>query len=76
MQSVLHERYHIVSRLGKGGTSQVYLCVDNHINKKWAIKKIKKNGLDLSLASREIENLKSLDYYLFTRITDAFSDEN
>jgi len=76
MDSLLHDRYKVVSKIGRGGSSQVYLCLDNHIHKKWAVKRISRKGHEKALADREIENLKSLDYYLFPRISDAFSDEN
>lgn len=76
MRTVLHERYEVISELGKGGTSRVYLCIDNHIHKKWAIKQIDRHGIDLSVAEHEINNLKELDYYLFPRITDAFTEGN
>lgn len=74
MRTVLHDRYEVVEELGKGGTSRVYLCIDNHIHKRWAVKQLERNGLDLSLIGNEINKLKALDFYLFPRITDAFSE--
>jgi len=69
-------RYRCVRKLGKGGTSTVYLCVDNHIGKKWAVKLILPDKNDISenrdLFISEITTLKSIDYYMFPRITDAF----
>lgn len=71
---LLHGRYEIIRELGTGGMSQVYLCVDNHIKKLWAIKKIPYGKSNLNLIEGEIKMLKELDYYLFPRITDAFVD--
>lgn len=73
--TLLHGQYEIIKRLGTGGMSQVFLCVDNHIKKKWAIKRIPYRENNLCMIRSEIEMLKSLDYYLFPRITDAFKDE-
>ena len=70
--ALLNDRYYIVKQIGSGGMSSVYLCIDKHINKKWAIKVIKGgNGLKNS----EVDLLKSLDYYLFPRIVDAFEHD-
>ena len=74
MDTVIHGRYIIKGNLGIGGMSRVYLCVDNHINKLWAVKKIKCCKDSLSLIESEINTLKALDYYLFPRITDAFME--
>ena len=70
-------RYQVLKKIGSGGMSSVFLCVDNHIHKKWAVKKIRGTGLneDLSSVNSEIGLLKSMDYYMFPRITDAFIDE-
>lgn len=75
MDTVLHDRYIVKGSLGSGGMSRVYLCVDNHINKLWAVKKIKCCNDNLRLIESEINTLKALDYYLFPRITDAWIEE-
>lgn len=54
----------------------MYLCVDNHIGKRWAMKLILPEGENKELFTSEIATLKSLDYYMFPRITDAFSVED
>ena len=72
MSYILHDRYEIIGELGTGGMSQVYLCVDNHIGKKWAVKKIHCSKQNIKLIESEISTLKALDYPLFPRITDAW----
>lgn len=92
------ERYRVVKKIGTGGMSSVFLCVDKNINKKWAIKKLynsaplnmsqkektyiyrkinekSEKGIELAYINSEIELLKSLDYYMFPRISDAFIDD-
>lgn len=66
--------YKIIKKIGQGGSASVYLCKDTHIGKMWAVKLFKKAGADISNIKSEISLLKSLDYYLFPRISDAFSE--
>jgi len=69
---IINGRYVVVREIGRGGTSSVYLCVDNHIGKQLAVKLIKPDKGNRFFFESEIAALKSLDYYLFPRITDAF----
>ena len=76
------KRYKIIKKIGTGGMSSVYLCVDKNINKKWAVKKLSESTLfysnlssDGSISNPEIELLKSLDYYMFPGISDAFIED-
>ena len=76
------KRYKIIEKIGTGGMSSVYLCVDKNIHKKWAIKKLSESTLfysnlsgDGSISNPEIELLKSLDYYMFPGISDAFIED-
>lgn len=39
-------RYKILRKLGKGGMSVVYLAVNEKVNKHWAIKEVKKEGVE------------------------------
>lgn len=39
-------RYKILRKLGEGGMSVVYLAVNEKVNKHWAIKEVKKEGVD------------------------------
>ena len=38
-------RYKILRKLGEGGMSVVYLAVNEKVNKHWAIKEVKKEGV-------------------------------
>ena len=76
------KRYKIIKKIGTGGMSSVYLCVDKNINKKWAVKKLSESTLfysnlssDGSISNPEIELLKLLDYYMFPGISDAFIED-
>ena len=68
------ERYEYVRKLGEGGSASVALIKDRNINKLWAAKFVRKTGCIFD-ADSEIEMLKSLDYYLFPRIVDAFCED-
>lgn len=65
-------RYKCIKKIGQGGMSSVFLCVDNNIHKKWAVKIIPCKKTEHFSVGSEIALLKSLDYYMFPRITDAF----
>lgn len=76
------KRYYVVKKIGTGGMSSVYLCIDKNIHKKWAVKQLTDSSLNgrqmknvnSHFVNSEIELLKSLDYYMFPRISDAFTD--
>lgn len=74
--ALFNSRYSIVKQIGEGGMSSVFLCNDKRLSKKWAVKKISLRESDKSFALSEINLLKSLDYYMFPRITDAFKGNN
>ena len=77
MDEVINDKYTVVRKIGQGGTSRVYLVVDTHIGKKWALKIIDKdNDMSVHLARHEIDMLKSIDYPMFPRIVDAWQNEN
>lgn len=42
--SVIDGKYEILTEIGHGGMSVVYLAMDTHLNKQWAVKEIKKKG--------------------------------
>lgn len=74
--ALFHNRYKIIKKIGQGGMSRVFLCLDTHINKEWVVKMISvKDGLT-RFANSEINLLKSLDYYMFPRIVDAFYEDS
>ena len=41
---VIDGKYEILKEIGKGGMSVVYLAMDKHLNKQWAVKEIRKKG--------------------------------
>lgn len=69
--ALFYDRYRCIKKIGQGGSSTVYLCTDTNIGKKWAVKILYDKSESL-ISSPEIALLKSLDYYLFPRIVDAF----
>lgn len=43
--SVIDSKYEILKKIGHGGMSQVFLAMDQRLNKQWAIKEIEKKAL-------------------------------
>lgn len=75
--SVLHDRYRILSLIGSGGTSNVYLAGDEHIGTHWAVKEIYcTNSIDYEPVAREIEMLKTIEHPMVPRIVDAWRDSS
>lgn len=74
---VLRNRYIIQSILGSGGSGFVYLSKDLSIGKLWAIKEIDTHKFfSYELAEGEVNMLKSLDYPMIPRITDAWQEDD
>ncbi|MCR5419917.1 MAG: serine/threonine protein kinase [Lachnospiraceae bacterium] len=72
---ILRDRYRIVKRIGRGGSSSVYLAEDLSIGKKWAVKFIESGYDDTGwLAQNEITMMIRLDYEMFPRIVDAWQE--
>ncbi len=78
--SVIDEKYEIVSQIGEGGMSTVYLAVDCRLNKRWAVKEIQKCGdgdrdgiVENSLLT-ETKIMKRLDHPALPRIVDILED--
>ena len=44
--SIVDGKYKILNEIGKGGMSTVYLAVNERANKPWAIKEVRKDGVD------------------------------
>lgn len=42
--TVIDGKYEILREIGRGGMSVVYLAMDTHLNKQWAVKEIRKRG--------------------------------
>ncbi|MCR4807456.1 MAG: serine/threonine protein kinase [Lachnospiraceae bacterium] len=71
---VLHGRYRIIKKIGKGGTSSVFLAEDISIGKKWAVKFLPGDDDTIWLAQNEINMMIRLDHQMFPRIVDAWQE--
>ena len=79
---VIDGKYEILTLIGKGGMSKVYLARDKRLNKQWAVKEIQKNARDENdeavsqSAIAEANMIKSLDHPYIVRITDIIEFED
>lgn len=79
---IIDGKYEILTLIGKGGMSKVYLARDQRLNKQWAVKEIQKNARDENdeavsqSAIAEANMIKSLDHPYIVRITDIIELEN
>ena len=71
---ILRGRYRIIGKIGKGGSSSVYLAEDVSIGKKWAIKYLPGDDDTVWLAQNEINMMIRLDHGSFPRIVDAWQE--
>lgn len=78
--TVLDGKYEILTEVGRGGMSIVYLARDNRLNKQWAVKEIKKtsNGKNDDIVVNsllaEANLMKRLDHPALPRIVDIIDD--
>lgn len=78
---IIDGKYEILTLIGKGGMSKVYLARDQRLNKQWAVKEIQKNARDENdeavsqSAIAEANMIKSLDHPYIVRITDIIELE-
>lgn len=77
---VLGGKYEILKKIGQGGMSIVYVAMDMHLNKQWAIKEIKNDGKKnketlLKGLKIEADILKKVDHPVLPRIVDII-DKN
>ncbi len=74
--SIINGKYEILTQIGKGGMSIVYLAMDKNLNKQWAIKEIYKKGSDtndeivINSLLAEANLMKRLDHPSLPRIVD------
>lgn len=73
---VLRDRYRVIRRIGRGGSSSVYLAEDISIGKKWAVKFLPCDDDTMWLAQNEINMMIMLDYEMFPRIVDAWQESD
>ena len=74
--TVLVNKYEILKEIGRGGMSVVYLAMDKHLNKQWAVKEIRRSakGQDDEIVVNsllaEANLMKRLDHPALPRIVD------
>ena len=78
---VIDGRYEIETLIGKGGMSSVYLVLNKHLNKLFALKKIEFINTDIDIDeyyynNPEIELLKKLNSPYFPKIIDVIRYEH
>lgn len=74
--TVIDGKYEILKEIGRGGMSVVYLAMDKHLNKQWAVKEIRKKGngkndeIIVNSLLVEANMMKKLDHPALPRIVD------
>lgn len=79
--SVLDGKYKILSEIGHGGMSVVYMALNEKANKTWAVKEIRKDGkMDFNTVRQglvaEIETLKRLKHPNLPSVIDVIEDDD
>lgn len=79
--SLLDDKYKILSKIGHGGMSVVYMALNEKANKTWAVKEIRKDGkMDFNIVRQglvaEIETLKRLNHPNLPSVIDVIEDED
>lgn len=77
--SVIDGKYKILNQIGKGGMSVVYLALNERANKTWAIKEVRKDGVqDFATVKQgliaETDTLKKLSHKYLPSIIDVIDD--
>lgn len=78
--TVIDGKYEILKEIGRGGMSIVYLAMDKHLNKQWAIKEIRKKGngkndeIVVNSLLAEANMMKKLDHPALPRIVDIIDN--
>lgn len=78
--SIIDGKYKILSKIGQGGMSVVYLAMNEKANKTWAIKEVRKDGVkDFEVVRQglvvETDLLKKLKHDNLPSIIDVIDDE-
>lgn len=71
---IIGGKYRIISVLGNGGTSVVYLAENLALKNLWAVKELSKSSPWFSVEINEITMLKDLNHPMLPRIADVFDD--
>ncbi len=79
--SLVDGKYKILSEIGHGGMSVVYMAINEKANKTWAIKEVRKDGvLDFEAVRQglivETDMLKKLKHPYLPSIVDVIENEN
>jgi serine/threonine-protein kinase len=79
--SLIDGKYKVLNKIGQGGMSVVYLAMNERANKSWAIKEVRKDGVDnYEIVKRslvaEIEYLKRLRHPHLPSIVDVIDSED
>lgn len=79
--SLVEGKYKILSKIGEGGMSVVYMAINEKVNKTWAIKEVRKNGtMDLNAVTQgltaEIDTLKKLSHPNMPSIIDVIDEDD
>lgn len=79
--SLVDGKYRILSEIGHGGMSVVYMAINEKANKTWAVKEVRKDGkMDFNIVRQglmaEIETLKKLKHPNLPSIVDVIEDED
>ena len=78
--SIIDGKYEILKEVGRGGMSYVYLAMDTHLNKQWAVKEIKKvgdsqkDGVYVNSLIAEADIITKLDHPALPRIVDIIDN--
>ena len=78
--AVIDGKYEILTEIGHGGMSVVYLAMDTHLNKQWAVKEIRKKGngkndeIIVNSLLAEANMMKRLDHPSLPRIVDIIDN--
>lgn len=79
--SLVDGKYKILSEIGRGGMSVVYMAINEKANKTWAVKEVRKDGkMDFNTVRQglmaEIETLKKLKHPNLPSIIDVIEDDD
>ena len=78
--TVIEGKYEILKEIGRGGMSFVYLAMDTHLNRNWAVKEVKKKGtgkndeIVVNSLLAEANMVKKLDHPALPRIVDIIDN--
>lgn len=78
--SLVDGKYKILSEIGHGGMSVVYMAINEKANKTWAVKEVRKDArMDFNIVRRglmaEIDTLKRLKHPYLPSIVDVIEDD-